>query len=156
MTLYHGSNVDVVAPDLLHSRPNVDFGKGFYTTPLYKQAVNWVRKFKTRGDKAIIAKFEFDETASAVLKIMKFESYSEEWLDFILNCRAGKDSSDYDIVMGGVANDKVFNTVELYFTNLIDKKEALKRLKYEKPNWQVCFRTEKSLNYLRYIGSERL
>ena len=29
MTLYHGSNVDVVAPDLLHSRPNVDFGKGF-------------------------------------------------------------------------------------------------------------------------------
>ena len=156
MTLYHGSNVDVVAPDLLHSRPNVDFGKGFYTTPLYEQAVNWVRKFKTRGDKAIIAKYEFDEPASAVLKIMKFESYSEEWLDFILNCRAGKDSSDYDIVMGGVANDKVFNTVELYFNNLIDKKEALKRLKYEKPNWQVCFRTEKSLNYLRYIGSERL
>ena len=156
MTLYHGSNVDVVAPDLLHSRPNVDFGKGFYTTPLYEQAVNWVRKFETRGDKAIIAKFEFDEPANAVLKIMKFESYSEEWLDFILNCRAGKDSSDYDIVMGGVANDKVFNTVELYFNNLIDKKEALKRLKYEKPNWQVCFRTEKSLNYLRYIGSERL
>lgn len=156
MTLYHGSNVDVVAPDLLHSRPNVDFGKGFYTTPLYEQAVNWVRKFKTRGDKAIIAKYEFDEPANAVLKIMKFESYSEEWLDFILNCRAGKDSSDYDIVMGGVANDKVFNTVELYFNNLIDKMEALKRLKYEKPNWQVCFRTEKSLNYLRYIGSERL
>ena len=89
MTLYHGSNVDVVAPDLRHLRPNVDFGKGFYTTPLYEQAVNWVRKFKN-------------------------------------------------------------------FTNLIDKKEALKRLKYEKPNWQVCFRTEKSLNYLRYIGSERL
>ena len=49
-----------------------------------------------------------------------------------------------------------FTTVELYFTILIDKKEALKQLKYEKPNWQVCFRTEKSLNYLRYIGSERL
>jgi hypothetical protein len=156
MTLYHGSNVDVVAPDLLHSRPNVDFGRGFYTTPLYEQAVNWVRKFKKRGDKAIIIKYAFDETAGTVLKIMKFESYSEAWLDFILNCRSGKDYSGYDIVMGGVANDKVFNTVELYFNNLIDKKEALKRLRYEKTNWQVCFRTEESLNYLKYIGSERL
>lgn len=42
---------------------------------------------------------------------MKFDSYSEEWLDFILNCRSRRDASDYDIVIGGVANDKVFNTV---------------------------------------------
>lgn len=36
----------------------------------------------------------------------------------ILNCRSGKDITDYDLVMGGVANDKVFNTVELYFDGL--------------------------------------
>ena len=29
-------------PDLTHSRPNVDFGKGFYTTPIYEQAENGV------------------------------------------------------------------------------------------------------------------
>lgn len=84
---------------------------------------------------------------------MKFDSYSEEWLDFILNCRREKDSSDYDIVMGGVANDKVFNTVELYFDHLIDKKEAINRLKYEKPNMQICFRTISALETLRYEGS---
>ena len=59
---------------------------------------------------------------------------SEEWLDFILNCRSGKDSMDYDFVVGGVANDKVFNTVELFFDGLIDKTEAINRLRYEKPN----------------------
>lgn len=59
---------------------------------------------------------------------------SEEWLDFILNCRSGKDSTDYDFVVGGVANDKVFNTVELFFDGLIDKTEAINRLRYEKPN----------------------
>ena len=68
-------------------------------------------------------------------------SNEEEWLDFILNCRSGNDATDYDIVEGGVANDKVFNTVELFFDGLIDKTEAINRLRYEKPNLQICFRT---------------
>ena len=66
------------------------------------------------------------------------------------------DDSDYDIVMGGVANDKVFNTVELFFDGLIDKTEAINRLRYEKPNLQICFRTEKSLSLLHFEGSETL
>ena len=53
---------------------------------------------------------------------------------------------NYDIVIGGVANDKVFNTVELYFDNLIEKGEAIRRLRYEKPNLQICFRTQKVLD----------
>lgn len=74
--------------------------------------------------------------------------------DFVLNCRSRKDNTDYDIVIGGVANDKVFNTVELYFEGLIDKKEALNRLRYEKPNLQVCFRSEEVLKSLKFEGSE--
>lgn len=61
---------------------------------------------------------------------------------------------DFGLVIGGVANDKVFNTVELFFDGLIDKKEAIKRLRYEKPNLQICFRTEKALEFLRFEGSE--
>ena len=131
MILYHGSFLEIVKPDLTHSRPNVDFGRGFYVTPLYEQAAN-------------------------ELKTLKFDSYSEEWLDFILNCRSGKDSTDYDLVVGGVANDKVFNTVELFFDGLIDKAEAINRLRYEKPNLQICFRTEKALSLLHFEGSETL
>ena len=29
MILYHGSFLEIVQPDLIHSRPNVDFGRGF-------------------------------------------------------------------------------------------------------------------------------
>ena len=68
----------------------------------------------------------------------------------------GKDSTDYDLVVGGVANDKVFNTVELFFDGLIDKTEAINRLRYEKPNLQICFRTEKALSLLHFEGSETL
>ena len=142
MILYHGSFIEINKPDLKHSRPNVDFGKGFYTTPIYEQAVKWCSKFKKRGKNGIVTRYEFDENDYKALKILKFDSYSEEWLDFILNCRSGK--------------DKVFNTVELFFDGLIDKTEAIGRLRYEKPNLQIAFRTDKALTYLHFEGSEQL
>ena len=82
--------------------------------------------------------------------------HSRSNVDFILNCRRGNNSTDCDLVVGGVANDKVFNTVELFFDGLIDKTEAINRLRYEKPNLQICFRTEKALSLLRFEGSETL
>ena len=112
MIVYHGSRIIVDKPDTKHSRKRVDFGPGFYVTPIKEQAEG--------------------------VRVLNFDSYSEEWLDFVFLCRRGEDTTDYDIVMGGVANDKVFDTVELYFQKLITKTEALGRLKYEKPNAQIC------------------
>lgn len=154
MILYHGSYLEIAEPDLSHSRINVDFGRGFYVTPLYEQAVNWCGRFKRRGKDGIVSRYVFDKCRETELKTLKFDSYSEEWLDFILNCRSGKNTTDYDLVVGGVANDKIFNTVELFFDGLIDKTEAINRLRYEKPNLQICFRTEKALGFLHFEGSE--
>lgn len=157
MILYHGSFTEVSKPDLEHSRADVDFGMGFYTTPLYDQAVKWCGKFKRRGKDGIVSRYILDDDVLNELKILQFDTYSEEWLDFILACRSGKDETDYEVVIGGVANDKVFNTVELYFEGLIDKTEAIKRLRYEKPNLQVCLRSERALeHYLHFEGSEQI
>lgn len=123
MILYHGSYCEISTPDLNHSRNNVDFGRGFYTTPIYEQAVKWCGKFKKRGKDGIVSRYHFNKENINNLKILEFDSYSEKWLDFILTCRKENDTTDYDIVIGGVANDKVFNTVELFFDGLIDKKK---------------------------------
>ena len=48
MIVYHGSGLAVETPDLVHSRRAVDFGAGFYTTPILKQAVNWCEKRRQR------------------------------------------------------------------------------------------------------------
>ena len=146
MILYHGSYAEISEPDLSHSRANVDFGKGFYTTTIHEQAEKAAKKPNPVVDTA----------AYDTLNVLRFDSYSEEWLDFILSCRSGNDSTAYDIVIGGVANDKVFNTVELYLDGLINKEEAIRRLKYEKPNLQICFRTEKAIACLHFKGSEKL
>ena len=151
MTLYHGSKDIVEYPEIRKARFNKDFYFGFYCTNIEKQAERWAIRY---GKKGYINKYEYTENQR--LNILKFDKMTEEWLDFILNCRSGKDSTDYDLVVGGVANDKVFNTVELFFDGLIDKTEAINRLRYEKPNLQISFRTEKALSLLHFEGSETL
>lgn len=156
MILYHGSYLEIPQPDLAHSRANVDFGSGFYVTPIYEQAEKWCGRFRRRGKDGVVSRYRFEDGREAQLKVLKFDAYTEEWLDFILSCRTGKDTTDFDLVVGGVANDRVFNTVELFFDGLIDKTEAIRRLRYEKPNLQLCFRTEKALALLAFEGSERV
>lgn len=145
MKLYHGSKDIVDKPLVSYGRDNLDFGKGFYTTNVQAQAEKWVQRFILLGHKGYINVYDYDETeARTKYRYKNFLEYNEEWLDFILACRNGsKIYQDYDIIEGGIANDKVFNTVELYFQNLIDKETALSRLKYEKPNNQICFINQK-------------
>ncbi len=141
MKLYHGSTVIVEKPFVSYGRDNLDFGKGFYTTNLIEQAEKWVQRFIVLGNKGIVNIYDFDEREIETRCRYKFfPEYNEEWLDFILACRSGsKIYEEFDIIQGGVANDKVFNTVELFFQDLIDKSTALKRLKYAKTNNQICF-----------------
>lgn len=64
---------------------------------------------------------------------------------------------DYDIVRGGIANDKVFRTVDLFFAGDITKEEALRRLLFELPNDQLCIRSQRILdNCLTFKESVRL
>ena len=153
MILFHASSVIVERPDVLHSRQRVDFGPGFYTTPLLKQAYGWCQKFLREGKDAYICRYALEDAAFRQCKVLAFDAYSEEWLDFVVQCRAGMCRTDADIVTGGVANDKVFDTVELFLDNLIDRKEALRRLRFEKPNAQVCIRTQAVIDrFLHFNG----
>ena len=157
MILYHGSSIEIAFPDVLHSRVNVDFGRGFYTTPYYEMSKKWAERFKIQNKDGIISKYELKPSIYKECSILTFESYNEEWLDFVFECRNGRKFEDYDMVEGGVANDRGFNTIELFLSNLIDKKEVIKRLKYEKPNWQICLKKQEVINrYLTFIGSEKL
>lgn len=158
MILYHGSYLAVPKPDISFSRDNVDFGRGFYTTPIRNQAENWARRFVRAKGAAVLSLYEVDDTAlRASASVLEFQSYSEDWLDFIASCRRGEQLGNYDVVIGGVANDKIFNTLQLYFDGLVDRAEAIKRLRYEKPNCQYCFRTQSVMDeFLKFTKTETL
>ena len=75
-------------------------------------------------------------------------------MDLVFECRRGQDKSDFDVVAGGVANDKVFDTVELYLEGIISKKDVIGRLAFAKPNFQICLRTQNVIDkYLVFEGS---
>lgn len=151
MLVYHSSDQCFVSPDIEHSREALDFGKGFYVTRLQDQAEKYANRFLRAGNDAYLHIFEYSPIADLRIKI--FDSYDEEWLDFVCNCRNGKDVyKQYDIIEGGVANDKVFQTVDLYMSGIYNKEQALQNLAYEMPNNQICFITQRAIdNCLRFI-----
>lgn len=158
MIVYHGSSMLVESPDIYHSRDNVDFGKGFYVTAYKEQAEKWAARFKKRNGQGVVSMYEFNlDACREAFQIMEFDKYNDEWLDFILDCRNAHDESTFDIVIGGVANDKVFNTIELFLDGLIEKQEAIKRLRYMRPNSQICIRNQELIkNYLVFLKSEEI
>jgi len=156
--LYHGSYVSIEKPDISYSRNNVDFGRGFYTTPLREQAISWAARFKHRKKQSVVSTYELNDVAMRKnASIIEFDVYSEEWLEFIISCRRSKNIGTFDVVIGGVANDKVFDTIEAFINGFYDKTQAIQRLKYEKPNLQYCFRSQSVIDaYLKYIANEVL
>ena len=157
MKLYHASTIRVEHPDVQHSRPNLDFGCGFYLTAMRSQAESYAERFKRRGKPAVLNEYEWDEDLSG-FNVKRFEAYDEEWLDYVTDCRKGlTPPQHYDAVEGGVANDKVFNTVDLYFAGIITKEEALGRLRYAKPNHQLCILSDALIErHLHFIKAETI
>ena len=155
MKIYHTSTIEIPAPDILHSREGLDFGKGFYCTMLREQARTYGQLFLLRGKPAVLNEYilESDYTQA---NFKKFTAYDEEWLDFIMANRSNRPVADYDIIEGGIADDKIFRTIDLYFSGDISKTDALERLRFEKPNHQICFRNQLAIDRFLHFSSSTI
>ena len=160
ITVYHGSAIEVSKPLVALSRPNLDFGQGFYVTDLRQQAMRWAERIATRRlTKPVLNIYEFDVDAAKIgFRYMKFESYDKAWLNFIVANRKGKMLwKDYDVVEGGVANDNVIDTVEDYIRGRMSAEAALVELSKHKPNNQFCILNQEIIDkYLRFVESTNI
>lgn len=151
MKIYHSSSVKVIKPDTRHSRDFLDFGKGFYVTSIEEQAIKYAERLIRVGKEAVMNIYDLRDGWKANYKVKIFEAYDDEWLDFVVANRDGEKVEMFDAVEGGIADDKVFEAIDLYTANLIDKGEALRRLKFEKPNHQICFLNQEIIdNYISF------
>jgi hypothetical protein len=162
MILYHGSHLAIEKPDLSFSRERTDFGRGFYLTPIKEQAHNWAKRFVKEGNQGVVSAYTFlhrpaAESLPEYIKVLEFETHSIEWLHYIMNCRLGKNTDRWDLVIGGVANDKVFDTLQLYFDGVVDAATAIGRLRYNKPNFQYCFKNQELMDaFLCFQSAEEI
>ncbi len=156
LTLFHASSCRVENPDTKHSRNYLDFGRGFYLTSYREQAEKYAQRFLRRQKDAYLNTYLLEANEPS-WKLLRFESYDKEWLDFVSACRSEEKTEDYDLIIGGIANDKVILTLDLYFNGQISQDVALDRLKYEHPNIQYCIRSERMLNEcLTFIDCQKL
>jgi hypothetical protein len=158
MKLYHGGIAVVEQPQILDTQRLLDFGKGFYTTTNMGQAERWaIIKQKRLGEtaKSLVSEYEFDDflLADQTLNVMLFKQASEEWLDFVVQNRNENVNHGYDMVIGPVANDTLYQTFTLYEAGILTKPETISRLKVHPLFDQVSFHSPKALVHLKFIDS---
>jgi hypothetical protein len=104
----------------------------------------------------IVTEFEFDEFffEDDLVKVLRFEDYTEEWLDFVVLNRKNKSrkhqAHDYDIVEGPIADDRVTEQIDNYIDGIISKEDFLNDL-IHLPSHQICFCTVQSLQALTLL-----
>lgn len=149
MTVYHGGYMPIEQPQIRIGRNTKDFGIGFYCTIIKEQAQRWAKRYDTK----IVS--IYDVRLNSDLKIKEFKDMTDEWLDFIIACRSGK-TRDYDIVIGAMANDQIYNYISDYIDGAITREQFWVLAKFKYPTHQINFCTEESLVCLSYRGFEEV
>ena len=150
MLVYHGSIYKIEFPDVKFSKKYLDFGQGFYLTTFQKQAEKWALRKTDRIETGIatVNIYELKDDLEEY-KVKKFDSDNESWLDFVCQCRKGEDIyKQYDLIIGPVADDDVFKTINMYLRKLWDKTKTLEELRYYKLSNQICITNQKAVEKL--------
>ena len=146
MILYHTSDREIVHPNIRHGRKNADFGWGFYLTPDREFTYCWAR------DHAVVNEYELDESGLDEHIFLR----DEEWFEYIFHNRRLKDGLKSDVIIGPIANDTIFDTLGIISSGFLKPKDALKLLMIGPEYKQVAIKTEKGIEQLRFIRSEKI
>lgn len=149
MTVYHGSCTSVEHPKIIKGRNTKDFGPGFYCTIIREQAERWAKRYDTPTVCSYTVRLD------TRLKILEFREMTEEWLDFIISCRHGV-PHDYDIVIGAMANDQIYNFIADYIDGIITREQFWAMAKFKYPTHQINFCSAQALSCLEFLSSEEV
>lgn len=149
MEVYHGGYTIITSPQIIKGEFTKDFGDGFYCTEIEEQAIKWARRYKT----PVVCAYEFQLDSS--LNILHFKEMTDEWLEFIVNCRNGV-SHNYDIIIGAMANDQVYNYIADYINGVLTREQFWVLAKFKYPTHQVNFCSTKSLQCISFKGYKEI
>ena len=152
MILYHGSNTAVEAPRLIPAKRLLDFGSAFYLTSDLEQAKKWAQRTKNVRESGtpLVSVYEFDDRSLASLRVLSFASPDLDWLLYVVANRTGKETEQYDLVIGPVANDQAIRTVNDFQSGYFTAEIALQILLPQKLKDQYAFKTEAALRLLSF------
>lgn len=144
--LFHTGFQIIEKPEVNVGRKNADFGPGFYLSGNREFSKRWARERK--GLRTYLNTYELDTTGLAVKRFCR----DTEWLDYITANRLGRADSyaDYDVIIGPIANDTLFDTWGIITSNLLEKEQSLQLLKIGPVYEQTVIKTEKAAAMLQF------
>lgn len=107
----------------------------------------------TRKGESILNRYEY--RLHPDLKVLSFVEMTDEWLDFVVDCRRGIEHA-YDIVEGPMADDQIWSFVEGFVAGRIPREAFWGLVKFNYPTHQIVLCTEAALSTLTFEGSEVL
>ena len=146
MQVFHGGSSSVRVPEIRRGLYHKDFGQGFYCTEYRTQAERWAKRFNT----SIVSIYEY--MPKNKMNIRVFDEMTDEWLDFIVDCRSGKLHS-YDIVVGAMANDQVWNYVADLVSGVLTREQFWVLAKFKHPTHQIAFCSSEALGCICFLDS---
>lgn len=169
MRLYHGSKTGIQGAIRCNSSRNeCDFGKGFYTGDKEEQPMGLIAKW---------SQHQFYELECNLdnLNVREFGSTYMEQIDWALYIGFNRRpdaylkyeklcdryrcyNSGYDVIIGPIADDKMFKLLDEFFAMKLCDKALLQGLTQVKLGNQYVFKTEKSCdkNHIQIISERKL
>lgn len=146
LALFHTGFSEIRTPDLTVGRKNADFGQGFYLSDNEEFSRRWART--RRGMETYLNRYELDPTG---LLIKRF-SRDGAWFDYIFANRMGKADAlaGYDVIVGPIANDTLYDTWGVLTSGLIGRETAIELLSVGPAYEQTVIKTEKAAAALRF------
>lgn len=176
ITLYHGSYTVVETPVLSKCEKGKDFGLGFYLTTNLSQAKRFVKSSIGKAIKNGVENIDankgfvsyYDWINDESLKVYEFKTADSEWLHCVAAHRRGsllkgeiEKWKRYDVIIGKIANDSTNQVITAYINGVYGEvgteeadRIAISLLKPEKLTNQLCFRTDKAIESLKYVSNE--
>lgn len=147
--LYHTGFEMIREPDIRIGRSNADFGQGFYLSADQEFSKRWARVRK--GLTTYLNCYELDTGGLRVRHL----SRDAEWFDYVYANRLGQADSlaEYDVIIGPIANDTIYDTWGIMTSGLISRENALALLSEGPAYEQTVIKTEKAALALRYVNA---
>ena len=160
-TLYHGSKSGIVGPISPSSRSTCDFGRAFYMGESTHQPLTLV----CHSVESKLYTLEFDDSGLRTLDVGSdllwalFVAFNRgemsAYADTPLVRRLAAMTEGVDVLRGRIANDRVFQTVQMFFERTITLETLGEVLKAVNLGHQVCAVSERACAHIRIV-SERV
>ncbi len=149
MLLYHTGFDEIPVPDLRRGRINADFGQGFYLSDDPDFAERWATEKKDA--QTFVNRYELHTDD---LQIKRFER-DEDWFRYIFSNRRRMPDTlkDFDVIIGPIANDTLFNTFGVLTSGMLSDDVAMALLQLGPAYTQVVLKTERAKEALCFLGA---